>query len=161
MNLNLLAHENFATKPTYHILLLDSPYNSDGIGWIDCHFVKEHRVLRIDNLIFEALFEKVLAIFNYYNPDGITDFYEERSLSLLRLLKIENEEICQLSDEQLKGRYELIFSAILDRDNFKKEYDKSNGTELIRSDVQSIMAAMINDLEIAIRDKRSITIVGI
>ena len=164
MNLNLLSYENFAQPPvTYSVLLLDSPYNYiSGSGeWIDWDFVEEHSVLKIDHLIFEEIFDSKLNTFDHFDNYGITDFYKEQAIVLADLLKKENKRIHHLTDDQFRDYYEFIFDAIEDNEDFIKEYEKKFKIEFVREDVYMIMESLINCLDLAIKENKAVTIVGI
>lgn len=163
MDLKLLGFENFEIAITYDILLSNesSGHVVGSNEWINMDFSKKNLLCKIEMGIFEEIFDKSLKFFPFYDSYDITEFRGAESEKLLHLLEQERLINSSLTNSAFRKKYEYLYIAVQDVEDFIGTYDKEKLDELIREDVDTITTTLIEALKMSADNNQIVTIVGI
>lgn len=160
MRLDFLDCNNFKEPICYHFLYLDYSYNDIGY-WISLDEYKDKIFLELELLIFEETLIGIFSKFNIFDAYSISNFIDDNAYNLQKELRNEKTIINQLSEDEFREKYKLIFEAINDANDFTVNYNKENEFELVKNDINKIFDITIKFTLKALSERKSFTIVGI
>ncbi len=160
MKLDFLDSNNFKEPICYHVLYLDYSYNDIGY-WISLDEYNDKIFLELEQLTFEEILIDTFNKFDIFDAYLISNFTNENVYYLQKELRNEKTITNQLSKDEFREKYKLIFEAINDANDFRVNYDKESEFELVKSDINKIFDITIEFALKALREDKSFTIVGI
>lgn len=159
MNLKLLGIENFQEIVCYDVVYLDEPYVYEwGKKWLTGELRLNSRIFSIGHWVFETI-DAPFRSFSFYDEYGITDFYGEDAKKLIERLSVDKETIAAYDEKAFKKRFYILYDLIEDEDYRIKE-KPADVTACLREDLIEIINTLIDCLNKAIIENKSLTIIG-
>jgi hypothetical protein len=146
----------------FHFVLADRPPNNNRQKYMSWPSVDDTDIfLSVDSgLIYDI--EKILNCTGSFDEYDITDYYEDSAKQLLWHIDKSIEENNEISDLLFRKKYDYTLDSLeSDSGEYLVKYDKSRDFERAKLEIQTVLTIIKNALEVAIRENKSMSILGV
>lgn len=162
-NLYFFNPKNLQEPVFFHFVLAESPFLMSGNYMAPWPEVKENEIfLSVESYFIYDVLHLLQSANSAFDEYGVTDYYEENAIKLYTLIKTSIEENIDLDEISFRKKYGNSFDFLNDMDNeCLVSYNYETDFQKVKSEIQLILHILYNALDIAIKENKSVSILGI
>lgn len=162
-NLYFFNPKNLQEPVLFHFVLAESPFLMSDNYMAPWPEVKENEIfLSVESYFIYDVLHLLQSANSAFDEYGVTDYYRENAIKLYTLIKTAIEENIDLDEISFRKKYDNSFDFLNDMDNeCLVPYNDETNFQKVKSEIQLILHIFYNALDIAIKENKSVSILGI